>query len=55
MIAIIVAGLGFVLDHVLVKEGLPRFEMLIISNSLTGLFAGKCEFRAFLVMPGRGI
>ena len=40
MIAIIVAGLGFVLDHVLVKEGLPRFEMLIISNSLTGLFAG---------------
>ena len=38
--AIIVAALGFVLDHVLVKEGLPRSEMLIISNGLTGLFAG---------------
>lgn len=38
--AIIVAALGFVLDHVLIKEGLPRFEMLIISNGLTGLFAG---------------
>jgi hypothetical protein len=23
-----------------VKEGLPRFEMLLISNGLTGLFAG---------------
>jgi len=40
VIAVIVAALGFILDHVLVQEGLPRFEMLIISNGLTGLFAG---------------
>lgn len=40
MVAIIVAALGFILDHVLVQEGLPRSQMLIISNGLTGLFAG---------------
>jgi len=40
VIAVVVSALGFVLDHVLVKEGLPRFEMLLISNGLTGMFAG---------------
>jgi hypothetical protein len=44
LISIIVAGvvsaIGFVLDRVLVKEGVPRVDMLILSNSLTGLFAG---------------
>lgn len=39
-VAFIVSVLGFILDHVLVKEGLPRFDMLIISNGLTGIFAG---------------
>src|SRR5215472_6001707 len=34
-----VAVIGFLLDHVLVKEGLPGIDMLIISNSITGLFA----------------
>lgn len=32
--------MGFFLDHVLVKEGLSRVDMLIISNAMTGLFAG---------------
>lgn len=40
VVAVIVAVLGFILDHVLVKVGLPRFDMLIISNGLTGMFAG---------------
>jgi hypothetical protein len=39
-IAIVVAAIGFVLDHILVKVGLPRFDMLIFSNGLTGMFAG---------------
>ncbi len=40
IVAVIVSAIGFVLDHVLVKEGLPRFDMLIFSNGLTGIFAG---------------
>lgn len=39
-VALAVAVIGFLLDHVLVKEGLPGIDMLIISNSITGLFAG---------------
>jgi len=40
VVALIVSALGIVLDHTLIKEGLPRFGMLIISNGLTGIFAG---------------
>lgn len=36
----IVSVLGIVFDHVLVKEGLPRLAMMIMSNVLTGVFAG---------------
>jgi hypothetical protein len=39
-IAVIVSVLGVILDWLLVKEGLPRLDMLILSNGLTGLFAG---------------
>src|SRR5207245_10133493 len=40
LIAVLVSALGVLLDRILVKEGLPRFGMLILSNSITGLFAG---------------
>ena len=40
LVAIVVSLIGIVLDWVLVKEGLPRLDMLIFSNGLTGLFAG---------------
>jgi hypothetical protein len=40
VVTLVVSVLGFFLDHVLVKKGLPRFDMLMISNGLTGLFAG---------------
>ncbi len=36
----VVSLIGIVLDWLLVKEGLPRLDMLIFSNGLTGLFAG---------------
>lgn len=35
-----VSLIGIILDRLLIKEGLPRLDMLIFSNGLTGLFAG---------------
>jgi two-component sensor histidine kinase len=40
LVAVIVSLIGIVLDRLLLQEGLPRLDMLIFSNSLTGLFAG---------------
>jgi hypothetical protein len=40
LVAVVVSLIGIVLDWLLVKEGLPRLDMLIFSNGLTGLFAG---------------
>ena len=40
LVAVVVSLIGTVLDWLLVKEGLPRLDMLIFSNGLTGLFAG---------------
>jgi len=40
LVAVIVSLIGVVLDRLLLKEGLPRLDMMIFSNGLTGLFAG---------------
>jgi two-component sensor histidine kinase len=40
LVAVIVSLIGIVLDRLLLQEGLPRLDMLIFSNGLTGLFAG---------------
>lgn len=40
LVILIVSLIGIVLDWLLVKEGLPRLDMIIFSNGLTGLFAG---------------
>jgi hypothetical protein len=40
LVVVIVSLIGFILDRLLIKEGLPRLDMMIFSNSLTGLFAG---------------
>ena len=40
VVTVAVAVIGFLLDRILVKEGLPRIDMLIISNAMTGVFAG---------------
>ena len=40
VVVIVVSAIGLLLDRLLMREGLPRLGMLIISNSLTGLFAG---------------
>jgi hypothetical protein len=39
-VVVVVSAIGVLLDRLLMREGLPRFGMLIVSNSLTGLFAG---------------
>lgn len=40
LVVVIVSVIGIILDRLLLKEGLPRLDMLIFSNGLTGLFAG---------------
>ncbi|HMC32086.1 MAG TPA: hypothetical protein VKL99_14725, partial [Candidatus Angelobacter sp.] len=40
VVAVVVSAIGILLDRLLIKEGLPRLGMLIVSNSATGLFAG---------------
>ena len=40
LVAVVVSLIGIILDRLLIKEGLPRLDMLIFSNGLTGLFAG---------------
>lgn len=40
LVVVIVSAIGIVLDRLLLKEGLPRLDMLIFSNGLTGLLAG---------------
>jgi hypothetical protein len=40
VIVLVVSGLGFALDLLLIREGLPRKDMMLFSNVLTGLIAG---------------
>jgi hypothetical protein len=40
IVALVVSAIGFFFDNTIVKEGLPRIAMLIVSNTITGLFAG---------------
>jgi hypothetical protein len=40
IVTVVVSALGFVLDYVLAQAGISRYSMLIVSNGLTGLFAG---------------
>ncbi|HTV65213.1 MAG TPA: hypothetical protein VMD98_06385 [Bryocella sp.] len=39
-LAVLVWGVGFGFDRVLVRDGVTRTEVLVFSNFLTGLFAG---------------
>jgi len=40
LVVVVVSALGFVLDRMLIREGLPRFDLLLITNTITGLVAG---------------
>jgi hypothetical protein len=45
LVVVIVSAIGIILDRLLLKEGLPRMDMLIFSNGITGLFAGGLVFQ----------
>jgi len=45
LVIVIVSSVGIVLDRLLLKEGLPRLNMVIFSNGLTGLLAGALFFQ----------
>lgn len=38
--SIFIAGVGFSFDRLLLREGVPRLGVLLLSNALTGLVAG---------------
>ncbi len=44
-VVIVVSALGILFDRLLLQEGIPRLDMLIFSNGLTGLFAGGLFFQ----------
>ena len=43
-VVVVVAALGYLLDRFLIREGVPRAEMLLLTNSVTGLVAGSFFF-----------
>jgi two-component sensor histidine kinase len=45
LVVVIVSLIGVVLDRLLLKEGIPRLDMLIFSNGLTGLLAGSLFYQ----------
>ena len=40
LVVLVVSILGLVLDRTLLREGLPRYDLLVLSNGITGLIAG---------------
>src|SRR6185437_12642996 len=46
LIAIVVSLVGFAFDRMLIHEGVPRYDLMAISNSLTGIVAGAFFWQA---------
>ena len=46
LIGIVVAAVGLGFDRVLLHEGVPRYDLLAFSNSLTGIVAGGFFWQA---------
>ncbi len=40
LVVLVVFSLGFVFDRFLIKEGIPRVDVLLITNAIPGLVAG---------------
>jgi hypothetical protein len=45
-IAVVVSAVGFTFDWMLVHEGVPRYDLMAISNTLTGAVAGGFFWQA---------
>lgn len=44
LVVIAVVALGYLLDHFLIREGMPKFEMMLLTSSITGIVAGSFFF-----------
>jgi hypothetical protein len=45
LVVVVVSTLGFVLDRFLIKEGIPRVDLLLLTNAITGLVAGALFYQ----------
>ena len=45
-VAFVVSVVGLLFDRLLVREGIPRYDLMAISNSLTGIVAGGFFWQA---------
>jgi hypothetical protein len=46
LIAVVVSLVGFAFDRMLIHEGVPRYDLMAISNTLTGVVAGGFFWQA---------
>jgi type VI protein secretion system component VasK len=46
LIAVIVSVVGIAFDRMLVREGVPRWDLMAMSNTLTGIVAGAFFWQA---------
>ena len=45
-VALVVSIVGLLFDRLLLREGVPRYDLMAISNSLTGIVAGAFFWQA---------
>lgn len=45
LVVLVVFALGFVFDRFLIKEGIPRVDVLLIANAIPGLVAGALFYQ----------
>jgi len=45
LVFLVVSGIGFGFDRLLVREGIPRVEILLLSNALTGVAVALLYFQ----------
>ncbi len=46
VVASVVSAVGLLFDRLLIREGVPRYDLMAISNALTGIVAGAFFWQA---------
>jgi hypothetical protein len=46
IVAFVVSVVGLLFDRLLIREGVPRYDLMAVSNSLTGIVAGAFFWQA---------
>ena len=49
LVVLVVSAIGFGFDRLLVREGVPRVEILVLSNALTGIAVGLLYFQVIRI------